>query len=95
MDFLDELTMDLLDGESLYLAQALGMDAFKRLLRDYGSSGRMYVPSVTTITAPIRNRHLYEDYLNGATVYELTKKYELGESMVRRILNDFYKGKER
>lgn len=94
MDYLDELTMEHLNGEALYLAETIGMDAFKRLISVYGSSGRLYIPAVSTLTAPIRNRHLYEDFQNGATIYELAAKYGLGESSVRNIIRYHLKSRK-
>lgn len=92
-DFLDELTMEHLDGEPLSLAEVIGLDAFKKLLRVYGSSGRLYIPAVGTVTAPIRNERLFEDYRKGTSLHDLQSKYGLGESSVRNILRTKLKSK--
>lgn len=78
--------MDHLDGEPLSLAEAIGLEAFKQLLRIYGGSGRLYIPAVGTVTAPIRDEHLFEDYKKGASISNLQTKYGLGESMIRVII---------
>ena len=93
MDFLDELKIEHLNGESLYLAETIGLEAFKQLLRVYGSSGRLYIPEVGTVTAPIRNERLFEDYRKGASLHDLQAKYGLGESSIRKILCSKLKGK--
>lgn len=40
-----------------------------------------------TLLIPIRDRLIREEY-NGYNVYELCKKWDLGESMVRTIIRD-------
>ena len=43
--FLDDLTLEQLDGDSRELAEVIGMDAFKKLVEVYGGSGSLYIPS--------------------------------------------------
>lgn len=90
-DFLDELTMEQLNCKTQLLAETLGMDAFKRMLRVYDGTGNLHIPSLSTLTAPIRNEHLYEDYMRGASILDLAAKYELGESMIRKIIKEEFK----
>lgn len=47
----------------------------------------MYIPQADTLLIPIRDRLIREEY-NGYNVYELCKKWDLGESMVRTIIRD-------
>lgn len=63
------------------------MDAFRRLVDVYGGTGRVYIPQADTLLIPIRDRLIREEY-NGYNVYELCKKWDLGESMVRTIIRD-------
>lgn len=61
--------------------------AFRRLVDVYGGTGRVYIPQADTLLIPIRDRLIREEY-NGYNVYELCKKWDLGESMVRTIIRD-------
>ena len=36
----------------------------------------------------IRNNEIYEKYINGTTVYELTQTYYLSEKSIRRIIGE-------
>ena len=53
----------------------------------YKRQGRVYIPQADTLLIPIRDRLIREEY-NGYNVYELCKKWDLGESMVRTIIRD-------
>ena len=83
-ELLNHLQLDDLKGEAHELAETIGMDAFRRLVDVYGGSGRVYFPQAVTLLIPIRDRLIREVY----NVYELCKKWDLGESMVRTIIRD-------
>ena len=86
-ELLNHLQLDDLKGEAHELAETIGMDAFRRLVDVYGGTGRVYIPQADTLLIPIRDRLIREEY-NGYNVYELCKKWDLGESMVRTIIRD-------
>ena len=86
-ELLNHLQLDDLKGETHELAETIGMDAFRRLVDVYGGTGRVYIPQADTLLIPIRDRLIREEY-NGYNVYELCKKWDLGESMVRTIIRD-------
>lgn len=56
--FLDDLTLEQLDGDSRELAEVIGMDAFKKLVEVYGGSGSLYIPSFATLRAGLRNQKI-------------------------------------
>ena len=53
--FLDDLTLEQLDGDALDLAELIGIDAFKKIVEVYGGSGSLYIPSFATLRAWLRN----------------------------------------
>ena len=75
--FLDDLTLEQLDGDSRELAEVIGMDAFKKLVEVYGGSGSLYIPSFATLRAGLRNQKLVQDYQAGSKVKHLTRKYHV------------------
>ena len=79
-ELLNHLQLDDLKGETHELAETIGMDAFRRLVDVYGGTGRVYIPQADTLLIPIRDRLIREEY-NGYNVYELCKKWDLGESI--------------
>lgn len=86
-DFLDELTMDRLDDEMQILAETVGMDAFKRLVLVYGGTISCYVPKISAVTVPVRNRHICDDYkLEKMSAINIASKYGLSVYAVRKII---------
>ena len=87
--FLDELTIEDLKGETQELAETIGLDAFKRLVQAYNGTGRLYIPQLSRITAPIRDRHIYEDHKHGGLdVPKLALKYALTDAYTRQIIKE-------
>lgn len=94
-DFLDELKIEQLEGEALNLAETIGIEAFKKLLRVYGGTSHLYIPKLETIIGPIRNRHIYEDRLSGKmSVLQIAKKYGLSDAYVRQIVRETRKSRK-
>lgn len=86
-DLLHLLTIDDLTGESLLLAQTVGMDAFIKLVEVYGGTGRMYIPQADMLLIPIRDRKINEEY-DGTNIYELCDRWGLSESYIRKIVQE-------
>lgn len=79
--FLDDLTLEQLDGDSRELAEVIGMDAFKKLVEVYGGSGSLYIPSFATLRAGLRNQKLVQDYQAGSKVKYHARSYLRYERM--------------
>ena len=91
--FLDDLTLEQLDGDALDLAELIGIAAFKNIVEVYGRYGPLYIPSFATLRAGLRNQKLVQDYQAGLKVKHLTRKYHVSESLVYKIIRD-YKAQE-
>lgn len=84
MSLLDNLTLDDLDGEQRELAECIGIEAYKKLLKNYaGSPIRVRMPK--TITKPLRDDEIREKF-NGYNYRELALEYDLSESSIRNIV---------
>lgn len=84
---LDMLQMEDLHGETLLLAQTVGMEAFRKLVTVYGGTGRLYIPQPEMLVIPIRDKRIREEY-NGSNLYELCEKWHLSESYMRNIVRE-------
>ncbi len=82
---LDELTEDYLDEEQLELAECIGIESYRVLLKTY-SGFNLYIQKIQTILIPIRDKHIRKEF-NGGNYKALAKKYSLSERSVRRIIN--------
>lgn len=73
-------------------------DEIIKIIQEYIDGKYLYIPrkyenhktwgekSGIKASLKIRNTEIYKKYLNGATIYELTKEYYLCEKSIRRII---------
>ncbi len=85
MSLLDKLTLDDLDADQRQLAECIGLEAYKKLLKNYaGSDIRVRMPKRLLI--PVRDIEIRENF-NGYNYRELGLKYDLSVSSIRRIVS--------
>ena len=84
-DLLRQLTVDDLHGEARDLAEAIGMEAFLKLVEVYGGTGRLYIPQASILAIPIRDAQIRQEY-DGTNLLKLCRKWGLSENSVRRIV---------
>lgn len=85
MSLLDKLELDDLDEDQRQLAECIGLEAYKNLLRNYaGSSVGVRMPK--RITIPVRDKEICEKF-NGYNYGDLAREYNLSESSIRRIVS--------
>lgn len=85
-DLLDLITLEDLDGDQRQMADLIGLDAYKALVRAYGGT-TIYVPKASTLTITDRNDRIREEY-NGYNMAELAIKWDLSTSSIRDIVRD-------
>lgn len=85
-DLFDLLTIENLEGNSRELADVIGIEPFKNLVRYYGGSQDLYVPVKDSLTIPIRNDLIYKEYEAGATVRQLAAKWGLSCRYIYEIV---------
>lgn len=83
---LDDIQIDDLDGEQRDLAETIGIDAYRELVKQYGGT-HIYVPEHEGYKARQRNEQIRADF-DGYNFRELARKYGLAESSIRRIVED-------
>lgn len=83
-NFLDSLTMADLPGEQLEIAEIVGLDAYKKLVRHFGGSD-IRILQEDTLVKEIRDNQIRKEY-NGHNDTELCRKYGLSDRTIRAIL---------
>ena len=72
-------------GEQKELAETIGLEAYRKLIANYGGNP-VYIPKAETVLKEIREREIKENF-NGKNYRELSKKYGISEMTVRRIVS--------
>ena len=82
-DLLDMLMIRDLDGDSLNLAEVIGIEAFRNIVKVYGGSA-IYIPKKDGLILPLRNELIIREY-NGGNAYLLARKWGLTERRIQEI----------
>ncbi len=85
MDIEKITDIDQLSGEQRELARTVGLDAYRKLVTNYGGS-QIYINKYDTVTRPDRNEEIRRKF-NGANYHQLAKEYGLSETGIRKIVN--------
>jgi Mor family transcriptional regulator len=86
MNLIDYLTIDDLKGEVKEMADVIGLEAFKALVSYYDGTFT-YIPKVDTVTLPLRNRAIIDQF-DGSNIHKLCRDYNLAEPSIRAIVSD-------
>lgn len=84
MDLLDKVQLDSLDEEQKGLAEIIGLDGFKALVRAYNGTS-IYIPKIESLEKEIRDAMIKEEF-DGSNYKELALKYGLTEVWIRNIV---------
>lgn len=86
-DLLDALTMEDLRGNDYDLAQAIGLEGFKGLVRTYGGTSKLYIPKADMVVLPLRDTLIRREY-DGSNIYELAVKWNLSDRYIQEIVKE-------
>ena len=89
MSLLEKLTLEDLDEDQRQLAECIGLEAYKNLLRNYAGS-YIYICKPDTFPANVRDEQIRKEF-NGYNYLELAKKFNLSEISIRRIISPVLK----
>ncbi|MGL5715831.1 MAG: Mor transcription activator family protein [Paraclostridium sp.] len=81
---LDNLTRDDLPSGVIDIVDAIGIDAFKNLVKHAGG-GSVYVPNERNIIKTYRNKKIREEF--DGDYKDISKKFGISEVQVRNIIN--------
>lgn len=82
---IDKLTIDDVPENLKSVAYAIGIDAFKSLIKCAGGTS-VYLPSERCITKPVRDRVIRESFCGDYK--EMAKRFGISEVRVRRIVGE-------
>lgn len=82
---IDKLTIDDVPENLKSVAYAIGIDAFRSLIKCAGGTS-IYLPSERCITKPVRDRVIRESFCGDYR--ELAKRFGISEVRIRRIVGE-------
>ena len=82
---IDKLTIDDVPENLKSVAYAIGIDAFRSLIKCAGGTS-VYLPSERWITKPVRDRVIRESFCGDYR--ELARRFGISEVRVRRIVGE-------
>ncbi len=82
----DNITLEGLPNEQKELAECIGIEKYRLLVKCYGGSS-IYIPQAKSLMKSERNTLIQSDY-NGKNIRELSRKYNLSVSAIRKILDN-------
>lgn len=83
---IDDITLDQLSGDQYDLAELIGIEAYRKLVKNYGG-GFIYICKADTVMKISRNNEICKRF-NGYNYKELAKLYNLSEKTIREITAD-------
>ncbi len=84
MDLLDQVKLENLDEEQKALAELIGLEGLKNLVRAYNGTS-IYVPKIESLEKAARDEYIKEEF-DGGNYRELALKYGLTETWIRNIV---------
>ena len=82
---IDKLTIDDVPENLKSVAYAIGIDAFRSLIKCAGGTS-VYLPSERCITKPVRDRVIRESFCGDYR--EMAKRFGISEVMIRKIVGE-------
>lgn len=82
---IDKLTIDDVPENLKSVAYAIGIDAFRSLIKCAGGTS-VYLPSERCITKPVRDRVIRESFCGDYR--ELAKRFGISEVRIRKIVGE-------
>ena len=79
------VSLDQLSGDQRELAETVGLEAYRKLVANYGGMS-IYINKPETILRDLRNTEICNSF-NGFNYRELAKNYHLSEKTVREIVS--------
>ena len=83
---LKEMTPDDLAEKHQLLAQAVGMDGLRNLIRNFGG-GQIYIPKTADLLREMKTKAILKEF-DGFNRKQLAIKYDVSESFVYGVVRD-------
>ncbi len=85
MDLLAMIELEDLKEEQQEVAELIGLDTYKKLIKSVGGSF-MYIPKENTICVKARNKIIRKEF--DGNYKKIGRKYRLSEKQVRNIISE-------
>lgn len=85
-DWLEKIQIENLNEEQKLLAETIGLEAYKKLVKSYEGM-LVYVPKAENLIKNVRDEQIREEF-NGTNYRELALKYGLTETWIRSIVSE-------
>ncbi|MFR9069590.1 MAG: Mor transcription activator family protein [Paraclostridium sp.] len=82
---IEKITIKEIPQNNQDLAQLIGIENFKKLVKYMGGSS-IYIPKEQTLTLILRNKNIKKEF-NG-DIKILSRKYQISQSQIRNILKE-------
>lgn len=82
---IEKLTIKEIPQNNQDLAQLIGIENFKKLVKYMGGSS-IYIPKEQTLILSLRNKNIKKEF-NG-DIKILSRKYQISQSQIRNILKE-------
>lgn len=86
MDIEKITDIDQLSGEQRELAETVGLDAYRKLVANYGGNP-LYIPKSETVLKEVIRKEVSSSF-DGKNYRQLSIKYGLSEKTIRKILSE-------
>ncbi len=83
---IDRITLEQLDGEQREIAELIGIESYKKLVRYFGG-GQVYICKADTLMKISRNAEICGRF-NGYNYRELALEYNLSTKTIREITSE-------
>lgn len=83
---LKEMTLDDLAEKHQLLAQAVGMDGLRNLVKSFGG-GQIYIPKTADLLREMKIRAIRKEF-DGLNLKQLAIKYDVSNSFVYNVIRD-------
>ena len=92
MDLLEEVGIESLDEEPKKIAELVGMEGFRNLVRTFGGSS-IYIPKVESLEKAVRDQRIRDEF-DGSNYRELAMKYGLDRDVDKEYCHGKGQGAE-
>lgn len=86
MNLLDYITLDDLTENQREIAEAIGLESYRNLVKYYGGT-YLYVAQEKGLIENVRNKKIVEEF-NGSNIKELARRWNLCEASIRDIVSE-------
>ncbi len=84
---IDKLTsIDQLRDDQKELAETIGLEAYKRLIKNYGGN-QLYIQQTDSVLKDVRDKEINEKF-DGTNYRKLSLEYGISEMTIRDIVSD-------